>query len=101
MGDDPDRDPVGAARRCASCVYRGFCKFGCSTNAKQSALVTWIPRAIRAGAEIRDLAMVGRIEIGSDGRTSGVHYHREGRWRYQRGKTWSWPAMRLKRRGCC
>ena len=28
------------------CVYRGFCKFGCSTNAKQSALVTWIPRAI-------------------------------------------------------
>ena len=35
---------------------------GCSTNAKQSALVTWIPRAIAAGAEIRDLAMVGRIE---------------------------------------
>ena len=28
------------------CVYRGFCDFGCSTNAKQSALVTWIPRAI-------------------------------------------------------
>ena len=33
---------------------------GCSTNAKQSALITWIPRAVRAGAEIRDLAMVGR-----------------------------------------
>ena len=49
------------------CVYRGFCTIGCSTNAKQSALVTWIPRAIRAGAEIRDLAMVGRIEIGADG----------------------------------
>jgi choline dehydrogenase-like flavoprotein len=44
------------------CVYRGFCRFGCATNAKQSALVTWIPRAIAAGAEIRDLAMVGRIE---------------------------------------
>ena len=41
------------------CVYRGFCTSGCSTNAKQSALVTWIPRAVRAGAEIRDLATVG------------------------------------------
>ena len=45
------------------CVYRGFCVTGCSTNAKQSALVTWIPRAIAAGAEIRDLAMVGKIEV--------------------------------------
>ena len=68
------------------CVYRGFCKFGCSTNAKQSALITWIPRAIRAGAEIRDLAMVGRIEMGHDGRATGVHYHREGKWRHQRAK---------------
>jgi choline dehydrogenase-like flavoprotein len=68
------------------CVYRGFCKFGCSTNAKQSALVTWIPRAIRAGAEIRDLAMVGRIEIGHDGQVTGLHYHREGKWRHQRAK---------------
>ncbi|HTV88910.1 MAG TPA: GMC family oxidoreductase [Stellaceae bacterium] len=68
------------------CVYRGFCKFGCSTNAKQSALVTWIPRAIRAGAEIRDLAMVGRIEIGDDGRATGVLYHRDGKWRRQKAK---------------
>jgi choline dehydrogenase-like flavoprotein len=68
------------------CVYRGFCKFGCSTNAKQSALITWIPRAIRAGAEIRDLAMVGRVEIGHDGNASGVLYHREGQWRRQRAR---------------
>lgn len=68
------------------CVYRGFCKFGCSTNAKQSALLTWIPRAINAGAEIRDLAMVGRIEIGSDGKASGLLYHRQGQWRRQRAK---------------
>jgi choline dehydrogenase-like flavoprotein len=47
------------------CVYRGFCVTGCSTNAKQSALVTWLPRAITAGAEIR---------------------HREGRWRFQRAR---------------
>ncbi len=68
------------------CVYRGFCKVGCATNAKQSMLVTFIPRALAAGAEIRDLAMVGRIETGQDGRVSGVHYHRAGGWRFQKAR---------------
>ncbi|MBV9655719.1 MAG: GMC family oxidoreductase [Acetobacteraceae bacterium] len=68
------------------CVYRGFCRFGCSTNAKQSQLVTFIPRALAAGAEIRDLAMVGRIETGTDGRATGIHYHREGQWRFQKAR---------------
>ncbi len=68
------------------CVYRGFCTTGCSTNAKQSALVTWIPRAVAAGAEIRDLAMVGRIEVDAAGRATGVHYHRAGVWRFQRAR---------------
>ena len=68
------------------CVYRGFCTSGCSTNAKQSVLNTWLPRALAAGAEIRDLAMVGRIETDEAGRASGVHYHREGRWRFQRAR---------------
>ncbi len=68
------------------CVYRGFCKVGCSTNAKQSALVAWIPRALKAGAEIRDLAMVGRVAIGRDGRATGVEYHRAGEWRFQRAR---------------
>jgi choline dehydrogenase-like flavoprotein len=77
---------VSAYGRAPPCVYRGFCRFGCSTNAKQSQLVTFIPRALRAGAEIRDLAMVGRIEVGTDGRVSGVHYHREGLWRFQRAR---------------
>jgi choline dehydrogenase-like flavoprotein len=68
------------------CVYRGFCRFGCSTNAKQSQLVTFIPRALAAGAEIRDLAMVGRIEVDKAGRATGVHYHREGEWRFQKAR---------------
>src|SRR5690348_3335690 len=69
------------------CVYRGFCVVGCSTNAKQSALITWIPRAVRAGAEIRDLAMVGRVESEPlTGRVTGVHYHREGSWHFQKAK---------------
>ena len=72
--------------RAHPCIYRGFCVVGCSTNAKQSVLVTWIPRAIAAGAEIRDLAMVGRIEVDAAGRATGVHYCREGTWRFQRAR---------------
>lgn len=68
------------------CVYRGFCVAGCSTNAKQSVLVTWIPRALAAGAEIRDLSMVGRVEMGRNGKATGLTYHREGRWRHQKAK---------------
>jgi len=68
------------------CVYRGFCGVGCATNAKQSALVVWLPRALAAGAEIRDLAMVGRVEVNQQGRASGVRYHREGQWRFQKAR---------------
>jgi choline dehydrogenase-like flavoprotein len=68
------------------CVYRGMCAIGCSTNAKQSVLITWLPRALAAGAEIRDLAMVGRVEHGDDGRVTGVRYIRQGGWRFQRAR---------------
>jgi len=68
------------------CVYRGMCVIGCSTNAKQSVLVTWLPRALNAGAEIRDLAMVGSIEHDAQGLVTGVHYMREGRWRFQKAR---------------
>ena len=68
------------------CVYRGFCRFGCSTNAKQHTLNTWIPRGLAKGMEVRDLAMVGRIEIDAAGKASGVHYFREGQWRFQKAR---------------
>ncbi|WP_102227106.1 GMC family oxidoreductase [Acidimangrovimonas sediminis] len=68
------------------CAYRGMCKIGCSVNAKQSMLITYVPRAIRAGAEVRDLAMVGRVETGQDGRATGVSYHRGGEWRHQKAR---------------
>jgi len=74
--------PIGKAHPCA---YRGFCVTGCSTNAKQSVLTTWLPRALKAGAEIRDLAMVGRIETKA-GRATGVHYHRQGEWHFQKAR---------------
>jgi choline dehydrogenase-like flavoprotein len=49
-------------------------------------LVTWLPRALVAGAEIRDRAMVGRVEHDQDGKATGVHYFREGRWRFQKAR---------------
>jgi choline dehydrogenase-like flavoprotein len=67
------------------CVYRGFCNFGCATNAKQSALVVWAHRAVKAGCEIRDMAMVGKIETDAAGeRATGVRYFRQGQWRFQK-----------------
>jgi choline dehydrogenase-like flavoprotein len=69
------------------CVYRGFCNFGCSTNAKQSALVVWADLAVKAGAEIRDMAMVGRVETDREGGlVTGVHYHRNDAWRFQKAR---------------
>ena len=59
------------------CVYRGFCNYGCTTNAKSSILVTYIPRAIRAGAEVRADAMVAQIEHDERGLVTGVlHFHK-------------------------
>src|SRR3546814_6779229 len=72
--------------RAHPCVYRGFCVVGCATNAKQSVLLTWLPRALKAGAGIRDLAMVGRVATDGRGLVTGVDYHRQGRRRFQRAK---------------
>jgi choline dehydrogenase-like flavoprotein len=45
-----------------------------------------LPRALAAGAEIRDLATVVQIEIGNDGLAAGVVYRRAGEWRRQKAK---------------
>jgi choline dehydrogenase-like flavoprotein len=58
------------------CVYRGFCNYGCTTNAKSSVLVTYIPRAIAAGAEVRPNCMVARVAHDERGRVTGVLYFR-------------------------
>jgi choline dehydrogenase-like flavoprotein len=61
------------------CVYRGFCNYGCTTNAKSSVLVTYIPRAIRAGAEVRPGCMAARVEHDAAGHATGVlHFQGEG-----------------------
>ncbi len=58
------------------CVYRGWCIYGCSTNAKSSTLVTYIPTAIKAGAEIRANCMATRVNLGPNGRARSVTYIR-------------------------
>ncbi|HWD08371.1 MAG TPA: GMC family oxidoreductase, partial [Actinomycetota bacterium] len=68
------------------CIYRGFCLQGCKVNAKASTLVTHIPDALARGAEIRDSSMVSRVEIGPDGRATGVVYRRGGVERRQRAR---------------
>src|SRR5918996_97250 len=59
------------------CVYRGFCNYGCTTNAKSSILVTYIPRAIRAGAEVRPNSMASQIEHNDRGLVTGVLHFRD------------------------
>jgi choline dehydrogenase-like flavoprotein len=69
------------------CIYRGFCIQGCKVGAKASTLVTHVPDAIVSGAEVREYCMASRIELGSNGRVSGVHYYdRDGESHFQRAK---------------
>jgi choline dehydrogenase-like flavoprotein len=69
------------------CIYRGFCLQGCKVNAKASTLITHVPDALAHGAEIRADSMVERVEIGPDGRATGVVYWRNGVQRFQRART--------------
>jgi choline dehydrogenase-like flavoprotein len=41
-------------RSVRDCVNLGLCNYGCPSNAKQSTLVTYVPRAERAGARVLD-----------------------------------------------
>ncbi len=69
------------------CIYRGFCIQGCKVGAKASTLITHVPDAIESGAEIRDYSMASRIELGKDGRVTGVHYFdRDGESHFQKAK---------------
>ena len=53
------------------CVLSGYCILGCSYDAKQSMLITYVPRAERAGARIFANARADRICV-RNGRARGV-----------------------------
>lgn len=58
-------------RSVRGCANLGLCNLGCPIGAKQSALLTWVPRAERAGARV--LAHTRAERIGLDGgRVRGV-----------------------------
>ena len=58
----------------AACTNRGFCQAGCTTGAKASMDVTYIPLAVHHGAEIRSKSFVTQLEVDSSGHISGVVY---------------------------
>lgn len=57
-----------------ACTNRGFCQSGCSTGAKASMDVTYIPLAIHYGAEVRSESFVTGFERNNSGKIVSVIY---------------------------
>ena len=68
-----------------ACTNRGHCQAGCSTGAKASMDVTWLPQAVAHGAEVRPDCFAVEIQT-RDGRVTGVVYRQGGREKRQRCK---------------
>ena len=60
------------------CVGCGFCHQGCVFGAKASMDVTYLPRALAAGAEIRAKSFVHSFELDAAGKIAAVIYRNEG-----------------------
>ncbi|MBA8792553.1 choline dehydrogenase-like flavoprotein [Friedmanniella endophytica] len=73
-----DRDDPQAGLRLA-CVNCGSCHQGCRTGAKGGTDVSYLPRAVAAGAEIRAGATVHTVETDATGQVTGVVYRQDGR----------------------
>lgn len=67
-----------------ACTNRGFCQAGCTTGAKASMDVTFIPLALAQGAEVRSGAFVTGFEMDAAGRITGVVYRQGERTERQR-----------------
>jgi choline dehydrogenase-like flavoprotein len=66
----------------SACMYYGFCIDGCKSDAKGSTNVSYLPKAVAAGAEIRPGCFATRIETEA-GRATGVAYLKEETERFQ------------------
>lgn len=60
----------------AACTNRGFCQAGCSTGAKASMDVTYVPLAVHHGAEVRPECFATGFETDARGRIVAVVYRR-------------------------
>ena len=71
---------VGNLRNQAHCVGSNRCAFGCPTGAKQSALVSYIPRALHFGARVyadfrvERITFHGKRATGVIGRSASGHH---------------------------
>jgi choline dehydrogenase-like flavoprotein len=65
-------EPYDGRPGCNRC---GPCDLGCPTGARASADVTFWPRALRNGAELRTGCRVREITVDSNGRANGVRYY--------------------------
>ncbi len=58
------------------CIYDGWCNAGCPIGALGNPLVTYLPRAVKAGAEVRSRCSVTRVLTNPKGdRATGVEYY--------------------------
>ncbi len=58
----------------APCINLGPCIMGCAQGAKGSTDVTYWPKAVREGVEVRTHCRVREITVGDDGLASGATY---------------------------
>ena len=61
-----------AMRNQRDCVGTNNCIFGCPSGAKQSMLVSYLPRAVRAGARIYADTRIERLLAEASGRVTGA-----------------------------
>jgi choline dehydrogenase-like flavoprotein len=64
-------EPALIRRSVKGCARLGYCGMGCPLDAKQSALVTYVPDAVAAGADLLSDCRVVRLQA-SSGRVSAV-----------------------------
>ncbi|MCC6347424.1 MAG: GMC family oxidoreductase [Nitrospirales bacterium] len=90
MGLTPVKAPhaiiTGSKKGRSPCMMYGFCANGCKSDAKSSTLVTYIPDAVRAGAEIRERCFAVRVNTDARRLARSVTYLSEGKEEEQEAK---------------
>lgn len=74
---------TGAHEGRSPCMNYGYCQWGCKSRAKSSMHVSYVPKAVLAGAEIRTGARAVQIEADGAGHVTGVVYVEDGTTRRQ------------------
>ncbi|MCP3983443.1 MAG: GMC family oxidoreductase [bacterium] len=59
------------------CLNLGPCMSGCSQGGKSSTDITYWPRAVKRGVELRTRCRVREIAVDDEGMAKGVHYYDE------------------------